>query len=288
MTAWPAPAKLNLFLHVTGRREDGYHELSTAFQFLDLSDRLFFEARADGGIRLLGDVPGVEPESNLVVRAARLLAAEAGRVPGADIRLEKCIPLGGGLGGGSSDAATTLVALNRIWCAGLDVERLAALALTLGADVPVFVRGSAAYAEGVGEKLVPQAFEEPWYVVLDPGVAVSTAAVFAAPELTRDGSRATISRFSMGDERNDCEPVVRKHYPEVARALDWLGGRGPARLTGTGGCLFGWYDRREQAEAIAAEVPAPWRARVARGRNRSPLLDALAEYGESRARDSAV
>lgn len=281
MTAWPAPAKLNLFLHVVGRREDGYHELSTAFQFLDLEDRLTFTPRDDGEIRLVEDLPGVAAKGNLVWRAARRLAAEAPAPAGVDIRLDKRIPMGGGLGGGSSDAATTLVALNRIWRAGLDEERLAALALTLGADVPVFVRGAAAYAEGVGEKLVPQAFEEPWYVVIDPGVAVSTAAVFAAPELTRDGSRATISRFSMGDERNDCEPVVRKHYPEVARALDWLGGRGPARLTGTGGCLFGWYARREEAARIAAEVPAPWRAWVARGRNRSPLLDAAAAYGDT-------
>jgi len=281
VTAWPAPAKINLFLHVLGRRDDGYHELSTAFQFLDLADRLTFTPREDGAIRLVQELPGVAPQANLVWRAASLLAAQAPAASGVDIHLEKRIPMGGGLGGGSSDAATTLVALNRIWRAGLDEERLAALGLTLGADVPVFVRGTAAYAEGVGEKLVPQAFEEPWYLVIDPGVAVSTAAVFAAPELTRDGSRATISRFSMGDERNDCEPVVRKHYPEVARALDWLGGRGPARLTGTGGCLFGWYARRGQAERIAAEVPAPWRAWVARGRNRSPLLEAAAGYGDT-------
>ncbi|MGH8128025.1 MAG: 4-(cytidine 5'-diphospho)-2-C-methyl-D-erythritol kinase [Gammaproteobacteria bacterium] len=279
--AWPAPAKLNLFLHVTGQREDGYHELSTAFQFLDLADGLHFSPRMDGEICLLGTLPGVAPESNLVVRAARLLAAETGIAAGVDIRLDKRIPVGGGLGGGSSDAATTLVVLNRIWRAGLDEERLAALGLTLGADVPVFARGAAAWAEGVGEKLIPQAFEQYWYVVLDPGVAVSTAAVFAAPELTRDGSRATISRFSMGEERNDCEPVVRKHYPKVARALDWLAERGPARLTGTGGCLFGWYARREQAEAIAAEVAAPWRAWVARGCNRSPLLDALETSGDA-------
>lgn len=276
VTIWPAPAKVNLFLHVTGRRADGYHELSTAFQFLDLADELRFSPRPDGEIRLFGDLPDVMPEANLVVRAARLLVAHTGITAGVDIRLDKRIPVGGGLGGGSSDAATTLVALNRIWRAGLDVERLAALALTLGADVPVFVRGTAAWAEGVGERLIPQAFERYWYVVLDPGIAVSTAAVFAAPELTRDSSRATISRFSMGEERNDCEPVVRKHYTEVARALDWLAERGPARLTGTGGCLFGWYARREQAAAITAEVPAPWHAWVARGCNRSPLLEVLA------------
>lgn len=279
VTDWPAPAKINLFLHVTGRRGDGYHELSTAFQFLDLADRLRFNLRQDSEIHLLDALPGVASEANLVVRAARLLAAQAGIVAGVDIRLEKRIPVGGGLGGGSSDAATTLVALNRIWRAGFDVERLAALALSLGADVPVFIHGMSAWAEGVGEKLIPQAFEMYWYVVIDPGVEVSTAAVFAAPELTRDSSRATMSCFSMGAERNDCESVVRKRYPEVARALDWLGARGPARLTGTGGCLFGWYERREQAAAIAAGLPAPWRAWVTCGRNRSPLLDVLARAG---------
>ena len=275
MKHWPAPAKLNLFLHVTGRREDGYHELSTAFQFLDLCDTLSFKPRSDGVIRLLGASHGIAPESNLVIRAARRLAAGAEIGAGADIRLAKRIPIGGGLGGGSSDAATTLVALNRIWAAGLGENELADLALELGADVPVFVRGVASWAEGVGEKLTPHIFAEPWYLVLDPGVAVSTAAVFAAPELTRDGPRATISSFSMATERNDCEPVVRRRYPEVARVLDWLSARGPARLTGTGGCLFGWYEHREQAVAIAREVPKPWRAWVTRGRNRSPLRDAL-------------
>lgn len=275
MSAWPAPAKLNLFLRVTGRRADGYHDLSTAFQFLDFCDRLFFAPRTDSLIRLADELPGVDSETNLVVRAARLLAAETAHVGGADIRLEKHVPMGGGLGGGSSDAATTLVALNHLWGTGLDVDRLAELGLALGADVPVFVRGQAAFAEGVGEKLEPHPFEEPWFVVIDPRVAVSTAAIFAAPELTRGASRATISSFSMGAERNDCEPVVRVRHPEVGRALDWLGAHGPARLTGTGGCLFGWYADRAQAEAVAAQVPSPWRAIIARGRNRSPLLDAL-------------
>lgn len=275
MSGWPAPAKLNLFLRVTGRRADGYHELSTAFQFLDFGDDLCFVPRADGVIRLETGLPGVDPEANLVVRAARLLAAETGCPGGADIRLDKRVPMGGGLGGGSSDAATTLVALNRLWGTGLGVDRLAELGLALGADVPVFVRGRAAFAEGVGEKLVPHDFPEPWFVVIDPGVAISTAALFAAPELTRDAPRATISSFSMGAQRNDFEPVVRTRYPEVARALDWLGARGPARLTGTGGCLFGWFAEREQAEAVAAEAPPAWRAIVTRGRNRSPLLDAL-------------
>lgn len=274
MTRWPAPAKLNLFLHVKGRREDGYHEISTAFQFLDFCDELAFRPRDDGVIRLATDLPGVDPEANLVVRAARLLAREAATGQGVDIHLDKRIPLGGGLGGGSSDAATTLVALNWIWAAGLDVERLAGLGLGLGADVPVFVRGRAAFAEGVGEKLTPHDFEEPWYVVINPDVQVSTAEIFSAPELTRDGLQATISCFAMGDEHNDCEPVVRSRYPEVARALDWLAVRGPARLTGTGACLFGWYADQAQARAVAADVPSPWRAFVARGRNRSPLLEA--------------
>jgi len=281
MKAWPAPAKINLFLHVTGRRPDGYHELSTAFQFLDFGDDLNFVTRADGVIRLATELPGVDPEANLVVRAARLLASETGTKDGADIYLEKRTPMGGGLGGGSSDAATTLVALDRVWGTNLGTDALAELGLRLGADVPVFVRGRAAFAEGVGEKLTPHEFEEPWYVVIDPCVTISTAEVFSAPELTRDGSQATISCFAMGAEHNDCEPVVRSRYPEVARALDWLALRGPARLTGTGGCLFGWYADKAQAQAVAAEVPPPWQAILARGRNRSPLLDALQAGGAS-------
>jgi 4-diphosphocytidyl-2-C-methyl-D-erythritol kinase len=279
MKAWPAPAKVNLFLHITGRRPDGYHELSTAFQFLDFGDQLSFVPRADDAIRLTADLPGVDPEVNLVVRAARLLAAETGTKSGVDIHLEKRIPMGGGLGGGSSDAATVLVALDRIWDTQLGADALAELGLRLGADVPVFVRGQAAFAEGVGEKLTPHEFEEPWYVVINPGVTVSTAEIFAAPELTRDGSQATISCFAMGAEHNDCEPVVRSRHPEVARALDWLALRGPARLTGTGGCLFGWYADKAQAQAVAADVPPPWQAILARGRNRSSLLDALQTGG---------
>ncbi len=281
MKAWPAPAKINLFLHVTGRRPDGYHDLSTAFQFLDFGDELSFVPRSDDEIRLVTDLPGVDPEANLVVRAARLLAAETGTQAGVDIHLEKRIPMGGGLGGGSSDAATVLVALDHMWGTQLGADALTELGLRLGADVPVFVRGRAAFAEGVGEKLTPHEFEEPWYVVIDPGVTVPTGEVFSAPELTRDGSQATISCFAMGAEHNDCEPVVRSRYPEVARALDWLAQRGPARLTGTGGCLFGWYADRAQAQAVAADVPPPWQAILARGRNRSSLLDALQAGGAS-------
>lgn len=279
MTWWPAPAKLNLFLLVTGRRADGYHELSTAFQFLDRCDWLGFSPRSDAEVRLAAPTPGVAPEDDLVVRAARALQRAAGVSAGVDVAVDKRLPLGGGLGGGSSDAATVLVALNRLWNVGLDVDRLAAIGLELGADVPVFVRGAAAFAEGVGERLVPHAFPEPWYVVVDPGVAVSTGEVFAAPELTRNSPPATISAFSTGFGRNDCEPVVRARYPDIARVLDWLAARGPARLTGTGGCVFGWYDGRDAARAVADAVPGQWRAIVARGRNRSPLLDALAAGG---------
>lgn len=276
---WPAPAKLNLFLLVTGRRADGYHNLSTAFQFLDFGDSLAISPRSDAEIRLLRPTPGVASDVDLIVRAARALQQAAGVTRGVDMELRKHIPLGGGLGGGSSDAATALVALNHVWRAGLEPDALAGLALALGADVPVFVQGRAAFAEGVGERLVPHEFPEPWYVVIDSGVAVSTAEIFAAPELTRSSPAATISHFLPGRARNDCEPVVRARYPEIARALDWLAARGPARLTGTGGCLFGWYGTRQEAEDVASEAAPSWRAVVARGRNRSPLLEALRTGG---------
>ncbi|HEX5313747.1 MAG TPA: 4-(cytidine 5'-diphospho)-2-C-methyl-D-erythritol kinase [Gammaproteobacteria bacterium] len=275
LSAWPAPAKLNLYLHVTGRRADGYHELSTAFQFLDFGDRLWFAPRDDGEFRLHDPVPGVAVEDDLVARAVRSLECAAGRSLGMDVRRDKRIPVGGGLGGASSDAATTLVAVNALAGLGLDGERLAALALELGADVPVFVRGAAAHALGVGERLFAAEFPEPWYVVIHPAVSVSTAAIFAAPELTRDSEPAKMSAFSLDEARNDCEPVVRRRYPEIARALDWLRDRGPARLTGTGSCVFTWRDGRDAAAALAAEVPGPWRAIVARGRNRSPLRERL-------------
>ncbi len=276
---WPAPAKLNLYLHVTGRRADGYHELSTAFQFLDFGDSLAYIPRADGLIRLLDATPGVAPDDDLIVRAARALNAAAGTALGADVRVEKRIPPGGGLGGGSSDAATTLVVLNALWGLDLSRERLEAIALTLGADVPVFVAGHAAHAAGVGERLTPAVFPEPWYVIVHPGIAVSTGEIFAAPELTRASPPAKIHQFSLAEARNDCEPVVRSRYPEVAQALDWMRARGPALLTGTGSCVFTWREERAQAAVLAAEVPAPWRAILARGRNRSPLADMESSVG---------
>jgi 4-diphosphocytidyl-2-C-methyl-D-erythritol kinase len=277
---WPAPGKLNLFLHVIGRRADGYHELQTAFQFIDLWDSIRFYQRPAGIIERLNAIPGVPPEDDLTVRAARLLAQEAGAngvslMQGVAIAVEKRLPLGGGVGGGSSDAATVLVALNQLWGTGFDVDQLAALGLELGADVPVFVHSRAAWAEGVGERLVPVDFPEPVYVVLRPDVAISTAEVFKAPELTRDSPVLTIAGLLQAGGRNDCEPVVRQRYPVVAGALDWLGRFGPARLTGTGSCVFAPIPDVAQADAVLAGKPAHWQGWVTRGLNRSPLAARL-------------
>ncbi|MCA1797943.1 MAG: 4-(cytidine 5'-diphospho)-2-C-methyl-D-erythritol kinase [Xanthomonadaceae bacterium] len=266
-----APAKLNLFLHVTGRRDDGYHDLQTVFQFVDLCDLLRFTPRDDDRIERVGGLPDVAPADDLAVRAAFALREAAGNSRGMTIEVRKSIPAGGGLGGGSSDAATTLVTLNRMWGLGWSVGRLAALGLTLGADVPVFVHGYAAWAEGVGDRLVPIELPEPWYLLVDPGISVPTDAVFQAPELTRDSPRLTISDFVSGGGRNDFEPVVRARYPEVAAALDWLAGHGGGRLTGTGGCVFGTFTARDSAEAAYDALPDGWRGVVARGLNRSPL-----------------
>ncbi|MEX0899515.1 MAG: 4-(cytidine 5'-diphospho)-2-C-methyl-D-erythritol kinase [Gammaproteobacteria bacterium] len=271
----PAPAKLNLFLHVLGRREDGYHDLQTVFQFIDFSDRLVFTTRDDGAVVREGGLADVAPDDDLVVIAARALQGATGTTLGATIHLDKYIPSGAGLGGGSSDAATTLVALNRLWDLGWNRDRLCAFGATIGADVPVFVRGTAAWAEGIGDRLVPIELPEPWYLVVDPGVAVSTRDLFQAPELTRDSPRLTIPDFVSGAGRNDFEPLVRARYPEVAAALDWLddyadGGVG-ARLTGTGGCVFATFDAPEPAHDALARLPDEWRGVVARGMNRSPL-----------------
>jgi 4-diphosphocytidyl-2-C-methyl-D-erythritol kinase len=273
---WPAPGKLNLFLHVVGRRPDGYHELQTAFQFIDLCDRLWFYERPARVFERLGEVPGVVPAEDLVVRAARLLAESARRtVPGVAIRLDKGLPVGGGIGGGSSDAATTLVALNRLWDLRLTAEALAALGLRLGADVPVFVLGRAAWAEGVGERLQPWDFPEPVFLLVRPDVAVPTAEIFKAPELTRDSAITTIAGFLRTGGRNDCEPVVRRRYPQVAAALDWAARFGPARLTGTGSCVFVPMADAASAHGALADLPRGWRGWVTRGLNRSPLLERL-------------
>ncbi|MCG6897703.1 MAG: 4-(cytidine 5'-diphospho)-2-C-methyl-D-erythritol kinase [Thiocapsa sp.] len=272
---WPAPAKLNLMLRIVGRRPDGYHELQTVFQFIDRCDRLWFDVRADGLINRLNDVPGVVAGEDLTVRAARALQEATGCRLGADIRCEKILPIGGGLGGGSSDAATTLVALNRLWGTGLDEDALAGLALPLGADVPVFVRGHAAWAEGVGERLTPVVLPLQWYLVLTPPCSVSTRDVFADPELTRDSLPVTLADFVEGVVANDCLPVVRRQYAPVAAALDWLSGWGGGRLSGTGACVFAVFDDRAEALVALEQCPTEMHAFVAQGLNRSPLLEQL-------------
>lgn len=273
--AWPAPAKLNLMLRVVGRRPDGYHELQTVFQFIEQGDRLWFDLREDGAVRRLDALAGVAEDDDLTVRAARALQRATGCRLGVDIRCEKNLPMGGGLGGGSSDAATTLVALNRLWGTGLDEDALSALALPLGADVPVFVRGSAAWGEGVGERLEPVDLPEPWYLVLVPPCSVSTRDVFCHPELTRDSRPITLADFLSGDVTNDCLPVVRRDYPEVESALDWLSAWGGGRLTGTGACVFAVFDDEARALEALSRAPTRMQGFVTRGLNRSLLLDRL-------------
>ncbi|MBB3227462.1 4-diphosphocytidyl-2-C-methyl-D-erythritol kinase [Luteibacter sp. Sphag1AF] len=274
-TVWPAPAKLNLFLRITGRRPDGYHELQTVFRLLDWGDEVRIRVRADGVISRPIPVPGVSEDDDLTVRAARLLARHTGTPLGADIEVRKRIPMGGGLGGGSSDAATVLVALNALWETNLSENDLAGLGLSLGADVPVFVRGRSAWAEGVGEKLSPIKLPKRWYVVLDPREHVPTAALFQSPELTRNAPPATISSFVSGDSaENAFEPVVRARHPRVAAALDWLGRHGRARLSGSGGCVFLETRTYEAALAVALRCPEPFVAHVAAGVDPSPLHSA--------------
>ena len=273
----PAPAKLNLFLHITGRRADGYHELQTLFQFLDHGDELGFALREDGEIHLRTPIDGVPHDNNLIVRAARLLQQESGTALGADIWLNKRLPMGGGIGGGSSDAATTLLGLNHLWQTGLDEDHLAALGLRLGADVPVFVRGRAAFAEGVGEQLQAVELSEPWFLVAVPQVFVSTAEVFSAPELTRNTPPIKVRSLLEGGGHNDCQPVVEARYPEVRNALILLNKFVPARLTGTGACVFGSFPNRDDADKVARQLPATLPSFVAQGRNISMLHRRLKE-----------
>jgi len=275
MLTLPAPAKLNLMLHITGRRADGYHELQTLFQFLDYGDELVLRPREDGQIRLLTELPGVDHDSNLIVRAARLLQRESGCALGADIQLTKRLPMGGGIGGGSSDAATTLVGLDHLWNTRLGEARLAELGLNLGADVPVFVRGRAAFAEGVGERLQPVDLPEPWFLVIAPQVSVSTAEIFADPELTRNTPAITVRSLLAGGGHNDCQPVVEKRYPEVRNALSLLNKFVQARMTGTGACVFGSFPNEGEADKVRRQLPATLPSFVARGRNVSMLHRSL-------------
>lgn len=272
---WPAPAKLNLFLHIIGRRDNGYHELQTVFQFIEYGDALFVSPRGDGQINRIGDLPGVTPEQDLALRAARLIQRASGCNLGADIRIEKRIPLGAGLGGGSSNAATTLVALNRLWNLGFTLDELAQLGLSIGADVPVFVRGIAAWAEGIGEYLTPVQPAEPWYVILTPDVQVSTAEIFNAAELKRDCDPLPTADLDAGPVGNVCEVVTCSRYPQVAEALQWLRQHGTARMSGTGASVFLACDSRAEASRIALSAPPGLHTIVARGCNRSPLRDAM-------------
>jgi 4-diphosphocytidyl-2-C-methyl-D-erythritol kinase len=272
---YPAPAKLNLFLHVVGRRPDGYHELQTVFRFIDHGDRLRIRVRPDSRIVRGNDVPGLPAEDDLTIRAAQLLRARYGVKAGAEICLEKHLPMGGGLGGGSSDAATVLIVLNRLWGLDLPASGLAPLAVELGADVPVFVCGHNAFGEGIGEKLTPIELPPAWYVVLIPPVAVPTARVFGDPELTRDSNRMTMSAFFAGGLRNDLEPVVCRLYPAIKDHLDWLRRHGPAWLTGSGACVFASFSQELEARQVFAARPPHMQGFVARGLEHHPLREMI-------------
>jgi 4-diphosphocytidyl-2-C-methyl-D-erythritol kinase len=281
ITTWPAPAKLNLFLYITGRRPDGYHNLQTLFQFLDYGDTLTITPDSSGDIRLLTPLDDVPDEENLIVRAARALMQEAsgrGTLPphaGAQIALEKRLPMGGGLGGGSSDAATVLVALNHQWQTGLSVDELAAIGVRLGADVPVFIRGHAAFAEGVGEQLQPAAPAEKWYLVAHPGVSIATPQIFGDPELTRDSPTRSLDVLLQLPFHNDCESVARKRFREVDELVSWLLEYAPSRLTGTGACVFAEFNTESAARQVLELAPEWIRGFVARGLNTSPLQRTL-------------
>ena len=278
----PSPAKLNLFLHITGRRPDGYHELQTLFQFLDYGDDLTFTPTPEQpGARLEEPVPGVSDDDNLIIRAAKaLLERNREQLPGVNIRITKRLPMGGGLGGGSSNAATTLLGLNHLWNLRLGIDQLAGIGLTLGADVPVFVRGHAAFGEGVGEKLTNANPPEDWFVIIKPACNINTGKIFSEQGLTRNTPRIRIAPAFEGDAsryRNDCEDVVRRLYPEVHQSLEWLAQFGPARLTGTGACIFGRFPTESAARIIWESKPSGITGFVAKGVNVSPLHQKLTE-----------
>jgi 4-diphosphocytidyl-2-C-methyl-D-erythritol kinase len=294
LTGCPAPAKLNLFLHVTGRRPDGYHLLQSVFQLIDRADTLDFTLREDELLHRVTDVPGVPAEQDLILRAARLLQQEVLRrtgtlPPGVDIAIDKILPMGGGLGGGSSDAATTLMALNRLWGAGLSKQELMALGLPLGADIPFFIFGETAFAEGVGETLQPVALPEPWYVVIEPGVQVPTASIFTSHHLTRNTPAIIMADFSShyagqhNDLRqfgkNDLQQVATRLFPPVAQAVEWLGAYGDARMTGSGACVFCAVAGEEQAdavlEALQLQAPSIWKGWKAKALGMHPLAKLL-------------
>lgn len=269
---YPAPAKLNLMLRIVGRREDGYHLLQTVFQFVTWSDWLTFWPHDANDVVLEEGISGVAQADNLIIRAANLLKQETGYVGGARIRLEKNLPMGGGLGGGSSDAATTLVVLNQLWALNLPQEKLMSLALSLGADVPVFVFGKAAWAEGVGEQLSEIVLSEQWVVIIKPDCHVNTGEIFSAKELTRDSKTITIDEFNAGQANNDCLDVVCKHYEAIEKALCDLNVFSEARLTGTGACVFALFDSEELAIEAALTLKDKWQTYLTKSCNKSPLF----------------
>lgn len=271
----PAPAKLNLFLHICGRRDDGYHDLQTVFQFLDYSDTLEFQLRQDSQINVTPPLAGIKAQDNLIYRAASALQAANKEKLGVDINLHKKLPMGGGIGGGSSDAATTLVALNQLWQTGLSKQALQQIGLKLGADVPIFIHGQSAWAEGIGERLQAIELPEPWYLVLIPPCHVSTAEIFSHQQLTRNTPAIRIAAFLESGGRNDCEALVKKLYPEIEIALNWLTQFSPAQMTGTGACVFAQFASEDEANAVLRQVPGSLQGFIAKGVNQSPLYQAL-------------
>lgn len=274
----PSPAKLNLFLHITGRREDGYHNLQTVFQLLDYGDSLTFTPNNSGKITISPNLNGVIAKDNLIVRAAKLLQQKTNGTQGCDIQIDKKIPMGAGLGGGSSNAATVLVGLNTLWQCGLELETLADMGRELGADVPVFVHGNSAFAEGIGEQLTPQEIPEQWYLVVTPNVHVSTAEIFSNPQLTRNSSPIKIRALSGEQYRNDCQAVVEKLYPAVKQALEWIKDYNSPLMTGTGASVFCSFDNQTEAVKALDLVPKQWNGFVAGGVNRSSLHQQLENF----------
>lgn len=274
---WPAPAKLNLFLHITGRLANGYHSLQTNFQFLDYGDSLSFDINNSDNVTVSPAVEGVALEDNLIYRAAMMLKPYCRNNVGADIHLTKILPMGAGLGGGSSDAATTLVALNHLWNINLSTEKLAELGLSLGADVPIFVKGFAAFAQGVGEDLTPITPPQPWYLVIWPGVSVCTKEIFNLPQLPRNTPEITLAQLATATLKNDCQEVTKNRHPEVASALDWLIQYAPAKMTGTGSCVFGEFSSRADATVALEKLPKNMHGFVAKGVNISPLASTLSD-----------
>lgn len=274
----PAPSKINLFLHILGQRPDGYHDIQTVFQFVDWCDELNFHLRDDGRINLNPELFGVQDADNLIVKAAHALQQHADCQLGADIILNKNIPMGAGLGGGSSDAATTLLALNQLWKLNLDLDQLTEIGVELGADVPVFVHGHSAWAEGIGDKLTPIILPEPWYLLAMPPCHVMTGSLYQDPRLRRDNKPLTIGSYHLGDGVNDFTPIVREDFPQVGQALDWLNQHGQGYMTGSGGTCFAQFDSAEEASRIAAQAPKSFATRVVKGMNHSPLQKLLTRH----------